>query len=220
MTDNTPEDNTAQREMTSVEVGHMIARSHYRGEAYLDRIEDLIDQESRVVIQSDDDFDRACDLLKFMKSTEKDTEAQRKADKKPITEASKALDGFYKPGLDRIKAAIDRVNRGIVHWQTEKQREEQKKREDAALAAAERDPDNADEYLERGTKDTPAKAHTSTHGAQTHIQRRLSSVEVADWSKVPDEYKMLDSDKVKKAIRAGVEVPGVTAHYTETAVSR
>lgn len=187
---------------------------------FVERCDDLIDQSSRVVIQNDTDQDRAGDLLKLLKDLKKDIEEQRKEDTAPLREAQQEINARYKPLDDKLKAAICRVNNGMVHYSEEQHRLEQQRREEEALAKAEDDPDHADAYLDAGSKEVKPTTTRSTHGARTHMQTRLDSIEVEDWSKVPEEYKMLDEKKAKGAIRAGVEIPGVKAHYKTTAVSR
>lgn len=197
----------------------LVAKNSHLSE-FTTRVEELLDQASRVLVNTDEDYDKAGDLLKFLKDVKKDLDEQRKEDTRPMREATDEINGRYKKYLDRLDANIRLVNDAIVKYANEKRRIEQERREQEALEKAERNPDHADAYLNEGAKEVKPTTHTSTHGARTSVRRTLKSVEVVDWSQVPEEYKMLDEKKAKGSIRAGVNIPGLRAIYEESAVSR
>ena len=60
----------------------------------------------------------------------------------------------------------------------------------------------------------PAKSIQTEAGGVT--ARKVKKFKVADEGLVPDQYWMLDEAKIGKAVRAGIEVPGVTVWEEET----
>jgi septal ring factor EnvC (AmiA/AmiB activator) len=61
---------------------------------------------------------------------------------------------------------------------------------------------------------TPAKSIQTDAGGVT--ARKVKKFKIADESLVPDQYWMLDEAKIGKAVRAGIEVPGVHVWEEET----
>jgi hypothetical protein len=51
--------------------------------------------------------------------------------------------------------------------------------------------------------------HVSTQSGTASIVKAPSTWELEDWALVPDQYKMLDTTKIGKVIRAGGSIPGI-----------
>ena len=60
----------------------------------------------------------------------------------------------------------------------------------------------------------PAKSIQTEAGGVT--ARKVKKFKIADEGLIPDQYWMLDEAKIGKAVRAGIEVPGVTVWEEET----
>ena len=105
------------------------------------RAGELVDMANRCEIKTVEDLEKASDLLKFIKSTFKKAEEERKAITDPINASVKILNSRFKTITDPLSAAESSVKAKILSFEQERRRKaEEEAREQArldAIAAAE-----------------------------------------------------------------------------------
>jgi len=141
-------------------------------------------------------FDVAAQLLKQLKSLNKQAKAEEAKITDPLKQALSAAKNHFKPFYEEI-AAIDTDTKLKMSVFLKKQEREVKKLE-AKLESGE--IKKVSTYLDK-------KEDLAVHSSAAKI-RTLKRLNIYNWTKIPDEYWMIDNDKVEAALKEGKEVPG------------
>lgn len=129
-------------------------------------------------------------------------EAERLKITKPLNDAKRAVDAFFKPGKDACTAVIECVRSRLAQFATAKET-----RQDAALAA-----------VQAGHDDEQTLAEAHGHGPvlpASVAERDVLDFEVADISLVPRDFMCVDEGLVRAYIahkdKAGepMAIPGI-----------
>jgi hypothetical protein len=175
----------------------------------------LLEYAGRLTIFSIKDVTAATDDLTVISRLKKAMEAKRKEYLAPLKEQTDAIQETYKYLMEPVLKA-DQLFRGKV---LDYQREQQRRKDEAdAITRMEREAAERKAKLE-GTPlpTTPViiqaevKTHVETDYGATS-QKMITKYEVVDFATLPDTYKMADTAKLTKTIKAGgmnVSIPGV-----------
>jgi len=161
----------------------------------------------------------ALEMIGKVKKFLKAGESERKVIIGPSKMFFDSINRFWKPYKD-IGADIERIlKRGLGQYMAKKEleRKEREKKEAEAAAAlqAKLDAEAEEKGLEKvevkivKEKKDKKEVVRSSSGTAAHTRKNWT-FEVLDFSKVPDQYKVLDRVKVNSAIKAGIrEIPGL-----------
>lgn len=155
----------------------------------------------QVVIQNQQMLDIAGQLLQKIKGDAKRLDEQRKTATKPMFDAKKTVDSWFKPALDTLKECEDQLKAAIVNYTEEQERIRV-------------------EALERGDHET-AIAHSDPvlpEGVQT---RRTWKFEITDYDAIPREFLAVDVAKIQSYVtehKDKASIPGVRA-YLDTGIA-
>jgi len=155
--------------------------------------------------------------LKIMSGLKKSLETERKKYVVPPQDFVKAINDVFKQLSDPLNDA-DRLTRTLI----KEYMDEQDRVREEAEELTRRTQDLASklgEMAEEG-KETPEVEVTAIDipDEQKHIRADIGTVgkakirkwKVDDFARVPDEYKMPDSSKIGKVVRAGIpSIPGI-----------
>lgn len=122
------------------------------------RAGELVAMAERCEIETVEDLEKASDLLRFIKTTYKKAEDERKSITDPINKSVKALNAKFKTITDPLSAAEEKVKAKILAFEKERRRKaEEEAREQArlaAIAAAEEEARRkAQEEIDRAVED-------------------------------------------------------------------
>lgn len=162
-----------------------------------------------LVIESDDDLKGATELLSNLnKGLDRATEEKEKVTK-PLNEALKAERARWKPFETMCEAAIDIVRKKMTAYQTEKTRHAQ---EEAARIAERVGEGKGKLKAETAVRkmeeiEQPLLNVSSKAGMVDFID--VKCFEVEDITKLPIDYIVADEVKIRAAMKAGQELPGV-----------
>ena len=193
--------------------------------------------------------DKVPAFVKQITAAEKALEDRRKSEKSVYDDLGKAVQAFFVPFQDMLKAAKTDANGKLLAFQREQQRkadeerrrieeEARRQREEAdrlaAAAKTEGDLQKAIAIEEEAAR-TAASAATvtaptqvrSSYGAVGSIRKTLG-FEVVDLAQVPRQFLMLNEAAVKAHLKTGdaakgrmpEPVPGIRFVVSETMVSR
>lgn len=183
------------------------------------------------VITDDAAYTSAGALIKAIKALFKTADDRRRVLKAPFAERVKEIDNAFGKiasvlvdSESALRAAMQRRAADIEREREQQQREQDAAIERAAERAAERgDTQKAEEILQRGSeleiKKTPAKTDAATVSHRKVIDR----IEIVDFAAVPDQYKRLDEQEVRKAwvFREGaLEIKGLILHTRQQVIVR
>jgi hypothetical protein len=150
----------------------------------------------------------AVEALRWVKAKAKELDTRRKTVTGPLRAAAKEVDGWFKPALEALKAAEERLKDELVRFHF---------RKPEANAAA---------ILEAQAAATPVEAHAAlsrvaeeSMPAGTHT-RRTKRWEVVDFDLLPRDYLVPDEIAIRNAVNKGIEVPGVRVWTEESVVVR
>lgn len=158
-----------------------------------------------IVIEDQESYEQAGDVLKLCKKKIKDLDEERKTYTSPLDESKKRIMDKFKEVTEPIKDFIGRLEKEMSNWYVleEKRRADlQQQLEDEAVANA--DDENPDVVVPVVQSIKKTKGQISTTSMVAH-----NTYEIIDETLIPREYLMPDEKKIGASIRKGVEVPGV-----------
>lgn len=187
---------------------------------------DLLSQEvatlsqAQIAVKSDGDLVEASEWLAKFRKKRKEIEEQFEVPIKGLKGEVKQLQEQRDKLTAPLSVAENKLSVEILGYRQAQQRR-------AAEAQAKLNAQHerkVEKALEKG-KDisdiappvqvaAPAKSIQTDAGGVT--ARKVKKFKVADEGLIPDQYWMLDDAKIGKAVRAGIEVPGVTVWEEET----
>ena len=180
------------------------------------RADNLIDQETRAVINSNQDLETAGDLVKFLKGLKKKAEEKRKDLVKPLNDTVKKINAEWKLITDPIDKAVKSAVGKMSVYTTEQEKiiEAERKKaikeaEEKALAEAEQatDSNEAEQIINDAAQQTAiaanTKVKTKVHGnyGSTTFTKKIRKWRVTDIKSIPDQYLMIDESAIKDALR-------------------
>ena len=173
------------------------------------QVSPLIVQADSYKIDSVEAVDKASNFMLKVRDTERGIEAKRLEFTKPLNQSLKAINDTFKSLKQPLEGARNILTRKIIEWKTAETRkleaEEARRRKIQEAHAEKGHETKAPVVLER--------PENKIGNTQT---RKVWTFEVVDFSKMPDEYKMLNNVAVNQAIRDGVrEIKGVKISQEE-----
>lgn len=173
-----------------------------------------------LVITSDDNVKRATNDLNIISGLKKAIEEKRKEYTQPIREHLDTVNEAFKALTEPLVNADQVTRRKILNYRAEQDRQRQEAEEIAKLeretaerkAALTGEPIVVPEAVAPPVAPSHYRAEMGTLGMPT-----IRKWEVVDLALVPDEYKIIDSVKIGKVVRAGIpSIPGIRIWEEET----
>jgi hypothetical protein len=159
-------------------------------------------------VNSDAEAEAVSKLLDLIRTTSKDADKARAAEKKPHDDAGKAVQAKWKPLLDRADMAVDTCKRVLAPWLAKKEAEARaaaeaarKEAEARAAAAAEalvKDAKKANADANRAEKARPQAAG----GARATTLRSYFTAELTDARSALAHYVATNPGAIKSALQA------------------
>lgn len=180
-----------------------------------------------VVVRNEKEMNEAGELLSQVKSRLKRVEEKRKEYVQPLNDQVKKINGDFK-ALAEPYVEMEKVLKGAIgSYVAEQQRlerervraEEEARREEARKLAEKEKISNrkALAQIEKPVEEV-VKTSVKTDTAKV-ITKTVTKFEIVDESKVPDEYKVVSEQLVRKAVNSGVKKIAGVRIYEETQVS-
>lgn len=177
--------------------------------------------ESRV-ISTNEDLIATTEDLSLIAKLKKAIEEKRKEYVNPIREKLDMVNTAFKEFIAPLEKA-DRINRDkMLEFRQEQNRkiQEAERIEQEKLDLARREAElkggeiTIDLMPIEKPDMVPAKIHTQVGSAGT---MKVKKWEIVDFAAVPDEYKIIDTGKVTKLVKAGIgSIPGIRIYEEET----
>lgn len=205
----------------------------------------LSSKSQELVISTQPEYELASDLLKQVKSRYKELESQRKEITKPLDNAKASVMELFKKPLDILSKAEATIKRTMIGYTEEQERlarEEQIRLQREAEAEAERERKKLEARIERAKnngKDEKAEqleelkesievAPPPVVAPKIETPKGVSykdkyTVEIIDFAKLPDEYKLPNQsalDKVAQATKGTIQIPGTKIHCEKILAAR
>jgi hypothetical protein len=172
------------------------------------------------VIQSDNEYADAAELLKIVKHKFKVLDEERTVSVKPLNDEVKEINAWFKPALDRLKDCEGELKRIMGAYSLAKQQEQQRilaeaaKAAEAALVTASDPQANVMALVQQATEaQAPRVAGVSVS--------RVWRWELVDAEQVPSDYWSIDPAKLDAAVKAGArDIPGVRIYEDARVIAR
>jgi hypothetical protein len=183
---------------------------------------------TNVVVADDTDFTARSNDLALIKSAQKRVEELRVSMTKPLLEAQRRINDFFRGPADKLVAAEHAIKKALVSFDTERRRqaaEAQARADEAARKERERLEREAAKLEVKGKTE---QAETKRQLAETIVApvvappppaapkgqafRLVWKFQVLDPALVPDLYKTVDETKIRKvvgALKDQANIPGV-----------
>ena len=180
------------------------------------QISPVIEKAGSYVVSTIGDVDNASAFLKELKDMEKVIEDKRVTFTKPLNESLKNINDTFKKMREPLEQARDLLTRKILTW---KRIESERV---AAEQAAYRKIQEAEAELCRLQNKPVVVEEPIVIAPVVNKIGNMQTVKrwgfyVTDFSKVPDDYKIIDTPGIHTAIRHGIrEIPGLLISQEES----
>ena len=172
------------------------------------------------VIQSDDEYADAAEILKIVKHKFKVLDEERTISVKPLNDEVKEINAWFKPALERLKDCEAELKRIMGAYSLAKQQEQQRilaeaaKAAEAALVTSSDPQQSVMALVQQATEaQAPRVAGVSVS--------RVWKWELVDPAQVPAEFWSIDPAKLDAAVKAGTrEIPGVRVYEDARVIAR
>lgn len=157
----------------------------------------FLDKEGKANIKTKADFEAAGEVRNQIRSYLKKIEDVRAFIKKPILEAGKIVEGAAKEITNPLDVALKAINDGMVKWSNA---------EEAKIAKAN------EKLLEKAETTGAPIILKETTKVPGFTKMKKWKADVIDFSKLPDDYKIVNDSKLNDFARATAgttPVPGV-----------
>ena len=202
------EDATEEQESTALVIIYPRGETAYRDFAL--EVVSLVDTADQIVVNNPADSKVATDHLGAIADRKKVIEAFRTELLVPLRLRTTLINEAVKELTDRLVAADQYLRGRVLAYNADVRAEVARKediiRKEKELAALKDEP--APEPVP-----TPAPAPALTRGEHTQSgERMVTKYEVVDFAALSDDYKLQDTGKLTKAVKAGgmaISIPGV-----------
>lgn len=149
----------------------------------------------------------AVELLSSLNRIKDDITAQKELVTRPLLDKLAEERAKWKPKELKLEAVITKIRTALTTYQTElvaKQRAEQ----EAIAKKLENNQIKPETAIKR--MQAVADVNNTIESATGKITfKTITTFAVADWSKVPTEFLLLNETKVRELLKTGVKVPGL-----------
>ena len=167
-------------------------------------------------IETKEDMVGATEMLSQMNKYNDQIKEEKGKVLTPLLEATKAERGRWKPIEDKLKIGIENIRKVMTIYQTEQDKVAEEKKDKIAervgKGKGKLKTETAVNQMEN--VEAPEEAVTTDSGMVKFRTKKIFTV--SDLSNVPIEYHLLDEVKVRKAMKDGIELPGI--NYSEEKV--
>jgi len=189
----------------------------------------LIAEANGIEVTSQEKADQANATAIRLNAGLKQMEKKRKELGKPFRDGLDKLNSFFKQLESPVRDALNRIDHQIKSWRAELTRQEEEA-ERKRQAEIERRKKIQDAHAAKGheTKEdiTPVPETASLIQQDTTKIRKQWDFEIIDERSVPDDYKVIDTAKIRKAIFSArdkegipqIEIPGVNIFQKEVPI--
>jgi len=171
---------------------------------------DSIGQALELRVNSDPTFKKASDFMGVVREAKSLLREKKKSILEPLKEAKANIELLFEPAEKKV---------GIIEIYLKDQIQKYNVR---LLAEAKERAKEAEEKIEAGATMTEAtrKLNNTKERVESIPTRKVTRIKIADFSKVPDEFKVLNESKALSAHKSGVEVSGLEFYVEEIIVNR
>ena len=173
------------------------------------QVSPLVKASKEYKIASVKDVDNASAILKGLRDTERTIEAKRQEFTKPLNQSLRAINTTFREIVEPLVEARKILTQRIIVWKTA-EREKQEKEEARRRKIQEAHEKKGHEVKAPVVLEKPDNkiGHTQT--------RKVWAFNIVDFSKLPDEYKVINNVAINQAMRNGVrEIKGLRIYQEE-----
>ena len=167
--------------------------------------EDYLKELDGFTVDDQEDLELAAESLKEVKSRVKRLDEMKKRITDPMNEAIKEVRKLFAPPIDYWGQCERKLKKAIAEGHARAHEKQRKALKAAAKASQAGDAEGAAAAME-------AAARSDFEPVKGLSMRHTFDFEIEDFDAVPDEYKVVDEQKVKAVIRAHkgtVNIPGI-----------
>lgn len=165
-------------------------------------------------VQDTESLNQAKELILAIKDLKKCVEDERIKIVKPLNEALRNINNMFKKFTEPLLKADGILSEKILAFNRAEQERVAKEQE-----KLEKKLQREEQKLKKQGIDI-ALPRPQIESQVDISTRKVIKWRVKDFSKVPEEYKMLDEVKITKAVRAGLEIPGIEIYEEEILIRR
>lgn len=165
--------------------------------------------EKLVVIRNAKDMEAASEARTQLKKYSKQITAVKETVTKPLNAALKAARALFATVEDRVEESLTAIDKAMIAYQTEQKRiADEKEAKIAARVGEGKGKLKAETAIEKmGEIEKPSEKVATESGGTQFIT--VPVFKVVDVTKLPAEYLLPNEVKIRAAMKAGIQLPGV-----------
>lgn len=171
---------------------------------------DSIGEALQLKVNSDPTFKQASVFMGVIREAKSLLKEKKKSILEPLKEAEANVKLLFEPAEKKV---------GIIEIYLKDQIQ---KYNDRLLIEEKKRAEEAEKKIENGVtlSEATKKLNNIKEKAESIPTRKVPRVKIVDFSKVPDEFKVLNESKALSAHKSGVEVSGLEFYVEEIIVNR
>lgn len=175
-----------------------------------------------ITIETPEQSKNASDLLALGKALYRDLEYARKADKQPYMDGAKAVDDQYKPALNRVQTAINRMDDAVIVYHRKLKTEADALLQMQMLEQAQKiiDARETGEIIEAEQAIVAPVGRTMRGNMGSTTIKDTPEFTITDENAVPRELCSPDLKKIKAYYQFNKNIPGVLVTMKQHTISR
>jgi len=178
------------------------------------RVSKLENQAVSVLIESQDDYVNAVDIVSKLKETGSEIKNRKESITKPLNESLRNIRELFKPIEDQFANAERIIKEKILGYKRKK--DEEARAEEAKIAARMAKGTIKLETAERKMVEIE-RVENTTRGAVGEVQiKNVRKVRISDESAVPRKYLVPDMVLIRRDALTGIDIPGVEVYNEES----
>ena len=173
------------------------------------QVSPLVKSSKEYKIASVEDVDNASAMLKDLRDTERTIEAKRQEFTKPMNQSLRAINDTFKEIVKPLVEARKILTQRVLDWKIEERKKLEKEE------ARRRKIQEAHEKKGHEIK-APIVLEKPQNKIGNTQTRKVWAFKVTDFSKLPDDFKVISNPAINQAIRDGVrEIKGLEIYQEE-----
>ncbi len=176
----------------------------------------VLEYATAMVVTTPDDMKKATEDLSLIANIKKPLKAKWKEYVDPLNAQVDEINAAFKVFSQPVLTADEMLKGKVLHYNKEqRQKQEDADRAQKLIAEAQSLQEGVvAPVLPMPTSQPITRLKTDVGEIQEKVETKWR---VADFSQVPDEYKIIDAGKVGKVVRAGIpSIPGIEIYKKET----
>jgi len=170
----------------------------------------LIEYALELKVKNPTTFEQAVEVMKAVKEAKLFLKDKKNNILNPLSTAVKNIKSLFQPAESKALMIESHLKEQVTSYNLKLKAEEDKRAKQAEKDIAKGKP--IEKSIE-GLEKTQEKI-------QAIPTRKIQKIRIIDFSKIPDEFKILNEPKVKESFKTGIKIKGLEEYFEEIIINK